>query len=516
MMVPFPFVIILMVQLSGKGKPMITYKIDQNILVSVDLIGVREFTELGVLTTKLLLTLSNVKIMAQPYDSAIVIILVLVASAGRLTEANSIEEGMKELDKLSRVLQEPILDDTKIREMVRVDKIPIDEALKDLLAVIKFMTVEHQLTLQSLRIVSVALEKLAKRMHFAAHPDGAHTSTKVEEEADTSVEHHELIRRAILRRIRRNAAIFEKSSQGIWSTKTRLSTSDSTERGAGADYESLEEYIQLRRCQEKQDVSFEVVEAKIVCDEKTKKFVMYTLAIKRPDSVGRGVETDAGEVERRYSDFLALQEALRREQPELIASIAFPRKALMGNFTSEVIEARCHGFEDFVTEIYLHKQLRLSPVFAEFLFSRDGRHGHQLMTQGAFREASPVLLNCHRVTEKLYGLKDPVAFIVLCLVVACLNACDDVAHALKYAELAVSAVSNHEHRSDIAIPLLILSLRLFSTAGRSRTPVEKALRRFEELGQPTVNLPTLLAVVLRIDISTVFPSPPNGGLNHTP
>ncbi|XP_022692268.1 uncharacterized protein LOC111262345 isoform X2 [Varroa jacobsoni] len=213
MMVPFPFVIILMVQLSGKGKPMITYKIDQNILVSVDLIGVREFTELGVLTTKLLLTLSNVKIMAQPYDSAIVIILVLVASAGRLTEANSIEEGMKELDKLSRVLQEPILDDTKIREMVRVDKIPIDEALKDLLAVIKFMTVEHQLTLQSLRIVSVALEKLAKRMHFAAHPDGAHTSTKVEEEADTSVEHHELIRRAILRRIRRNAAIFEKSSQ---------------------------------------------------------------------------------------------------------------------------------------------------------------------------------------------------------------------------------------------------------------------------------------------------------------
>ncbi|XP_022692269.1 sorting nexin-20-like isoform X3 [Varroa jacobsoni] len=302
----------------------------------------------------------------------------------------------------------------------------------------------------------------------------------------------------------------------IWSTKTRLSTSDSTERGAGADYESLEEYIQLRRCQEKQDVSFEVVEAKIVCDEKTKKFVMYTLAIKRPDSVGRGVETDAGEVERRYSDFLALQEALRREQPELIASIAFPRKALMGNFTSEVIEARCHGFEDFVTEIYLHKQLRLSPVFAEFLFSRDGRHGHQLMTQGAFREASPVLLNCHRVTEKLYGLKDPVAFIVLCLVVACLNACDDVAHALKYAELAVSAVSNHEHRSDIAIPLLILSLRLFSTAGRSRTPVEKALRRFEELGQPTVNLPTLLAVVLRIDISTVFPSPPNGGLNHTP
>lgn len=64
---------------------MITYKIDQNILVLVDLIGVREFIELGVLTTKLLLTLSNVKIMAQPYDSAIVIILVLVASAGRLT-----------------------------------------------------------------------------------------------------------------------------------------------------------------------------------------------------------------------------------------------------------------------------------------------------------------------------------------------------------------------------------------------------------------------------------------------
>lgn len=64
----------------------------------------------------------------------------------------------------------------------------------------------------------------------------------------------------------------------------------------------------------------------------------------RPDSVGRGVEADAGEVDRRYSDYLALLEALKREYPDLVAGIPFPRKALMGNFTSEVIEARCHGF----------------------------------------------------------------------------------------------------------------------------------------------------------------------------
>lgn len=71
------------------------------------------------------------------------------------------ENGMRELDKLSRILQEPMLDDAQIRAMIRIDKIPVDEALKDLSAVVKLMTVEHQLTLQSLRIVSIALEKVS-------------------------------------------------------------------------------------------------------------------------------------------------------------------------------------------------------------------------------------------------------------------------------------------------------------------------------------------------------------------
>ena len=148
----------------------------------------------------------------------------------------------------------------------------------------------------------------------------------------------------------------------------------------------------LRRCEDEQNILFEVVEARIVCDEKTKKFVLYTLAVKRlanessagifvrefsyrrgivenefqgvrdtltfcfvyggsseilvhcrPEHLGRN-SSEIGEIERRYSDFLTLYSTLRHDFPQLLANIPFPKKALMGNFTTEVIEARCHGF----------------------------------------------------------------------------------------------------------------------------------------------------------------------------
>ena len=56
-----------------------------------------------------------------------------------------------------------MLDDKQIGSMIRVDKIPVDEALKDLAAVVKLMVVEHQLTLQSLRVISIALEKVSEQ-----------------------------------------------------------------------------------------------------------------------------------------------------------------------------------------------------------------------------------------------------------------------------------------------------------------------------------------------------------------
>lgn len=98
---------------------------------------------------------------------------------------------------------------------------------------------------------------------------------------------------------------------------------------------------------------------------------------------------------------------------------------------------------NFLSDAYVNKEVRFSAFFSEFLFSKDARHGHELMTQGQFQDASCILLNCYRIAEKLYSLEDPVAFVTVCLVIASLNACDDVKQAQKYAETALTAVSIH-------------------------------------------------------------------------
>ncbi|XP_018494550.1 sorting nexin-20 [Galendromus occidentalis] len=308
---------------------------------------------------------------------------------------------------------------------------------------------------------------------------------------------------------RRSLSSPVSEESGIWSSKTRLSTSESNEPRALSPFDGL-----LRRCESEQNVLFEVVEARIVCDEKTKRYVLYTLAVKRPEHLGRN-NSEVGEIERRYSDFLALYSTLRHEFPQLIASIPFPRKALMGNFTTEVIEARCHGFANFLSDAYVNREVRFSAVFSAFLFSKDARHGHELMTQGQFQDASCILLNAYRIAEKLYSLEDPVAFITVCLVIACLNACDNVKQAQKYAETAV-AVRYHRDRADIAVPLLILSQRLYALEGKERSAIDKELRIFEDERIPIVNLPTLLAIVLRIDIGVYYPFPSPTANNSTP
>ncbi|OQR79476.1 hypothetical protein BIW11_05710 [Tropilaelaps mercedesae] len=155
-------------------------------------------------------------------------------------EANRVDDGLRELDKLSRVLQEPMLDDAHIRSMVHVDKVPMDEALKDLSAVIKLMTVEHQLTLQSLRIVSIALEKLAKRVHQTSHPEGTYTQTSAAEDTEVDVpeNHHELGRRSILDRFRRSAVDIEDRPQ-VDDPLTLLELSPSTHEAPASSHAML-------------------------------------------------------------------------------------------------------------------------------------------------------------------------------------------------------------------------------------------------------------------------------------
>ncbi|KAH7978360.1 hypothetical protein HPB49_005353 [Dermacentor silvarum] len=190
-----------------------------------------------------------------------------------------------------------------------------------------------------------------------------------------------------------------------------------------------------------------------------------------------GLERLPGVLERRYSDFSALFAGLRRRHPSCVAlrDFPFPRKALLGNFTTEVITERSLAFRHLLSRVHASPELRRSPEFAEFTW-RDG---------------------------------DPDTFTTLAVLTACLNAVDNVAEAQKYAELALSkrlpgiSASNP---SDLEVPLLVLAIRLWWAVGKEKRELEERLRQVKDTGVNVDALPTLLELVLKKDSATLYSS----------
>jgi len=118
---------------------------------------------------------------------------------------NEVDHGLEELGRVAHVLQDPSITDEQLSALINVDRIPVQSALEDLSAVLKLMTIEQQLTMQSLRIMSIALHKLSVKvaqtqgLHEVAHHP--HSSDETHE---YSPEEHEVHKRSLLYRLRRS------------------------------------------------------------------------------------------------------------------------------------------------------------------------------------------------------------------------------------------------------------------------------------------------------------------------
>ncbi|XP_076331918.1 sorting nexin 21 [Tachypleus tridentatus] len=242
-----------------------------------------------------------------------------------------------------------------------------------------------------------------------------------------------------------------------------------------------------------QRVTFEIVSAKTVLQGR-RKHVSYTIIIKRIP----GLERQPGVLERRYSDFLLLFQALRTRYPALLTEFPFPKKALVGNFTAEVIAERSVAFHHLLTYAFSVKELRQTPELADFLYNRELREAHKLMKTGHFEDASVILENIFFVQEKLLGESSWPVFSTLCFLVACLNAVDNITEAQKYAEIAICHMELYKN-SEMSVPLLILSVRLWWAVGKDKRDLEEKLQEIKQGGLSIDKLPTLLEFVLKQD-----------------
>ncbi|KAH7982707.1 hypothetical protein HPB52_006773 [Rhipicephalus sanguineus] len=236
------------------------------------------------------------------------------------------------------------------------------------------------------------------------------------------------------------------------------------------------------------------------------RVMCYTVLVKKSP----GLERLPGVLERRYSDFSALFAGLRRRHPSCVAlrDFPFPRKALLGNFTSEVITERSLAFRHLLSRVHASPELRRSPEFAEFTWRREVCRAHRLMTAGH----CGMYAECSETGEfhaGLLGDGDPDTFTTLAVLTACLNAVDNVAEAQKYAELALSKRlpgSSASNPSDLEVPLLVLAIRLWWAVGKEKRELEERLRQVKDTGINVDALPTLLELVLKKDSATLYSS----------
>ncbi|XP_039433081.1 sorting nexin-21 isoform X2 [Culex pipiens pallens] len=226
-----------------------------------------------------------------------------------------------------------------------------------------------------------------------------------------------------------------------------------------------------------------------------KKYVIYDVNVRLD---GPEPDPHPTSIERRYTHFLRLYDGLRKQCPQLLQGVAFPKKVLMGNFSAELIGERSAAFESFLDYIVTVPSLRESEHFLEFLQGDELRRACQLLDERRNEFAVPLLESTFRILNKIFLDKSKCVLLLLCrLVAACTTSPIPHPESEKWAELALR---RYEHVCDtdllvLYIPLLQTCLHLWWQRGRDRSLLEE---RLDEMGKKGIKVkggPTLAQAI---------------------
>lgn len=243
--------------------------------------------------------------------------------------------------------------------------------------------------------------------------------------------------------------------------------------------------------------SFEIQFARILPNEgeqanSSKKYVVYDLTCRQDTKTTADVNPTT--VERRYTDFLKLFEAYKKDNPQLIANVAFPKKRIIGNFTSELISERAVAFENFLDYVISISALRDSEPFLGFLQDDELARACRLLDERRNELAVPILENIFQLVNKVYLDKSKPVLLLLCrLVAACTTSPIPHPSSEKWAELALR---RFDHVSDVEllvlyIPLLNTCSYLFWQKGRDAKMIHD---RLEEMGRKGIKIKDTLTL----------------------
>ncbi|GJQ83539.1 hypothetical protein Trydic_g10891 [Trypoxylus dichotomus] len=217
---------------------------------------------------------------------------------------------------------------------------------------------------------------------------------------------------------------------------------------------------------------FEIISA-YICEKEgpDKKYVTYKLVVRHAS--GRQDVTPAT-IDRRYTDFYNLYMSLKRDFPDLMSSVVFPKKVIMGNFDNNLISARSTGFESFLKFISHEPRLHGARALLNFLQDEEITKVKQLISSNEYSYAIPLLLGCSMLIP-------------------------GSPHADKWADLALhrfEGVSDSD-LLELYLPLLHACIKVWWQIGRDKEQLEK---RFLDLRRQGLKSDDSLSLLEAIDI----------------
>lgn len=144
-----------------------------------------------------------------------------------------------------------------------------------------------------------------------------------------------------------------------------------------------------------------------------KKYIIYDVSICQDTRISaensiKSNDEPAIIIERRYTDFRTLYDGLRKDHAPLLAGVQFPKKVLMGNFSSDLIADRSGMFEMFLDHIVASSVLRESMEFLNFLQAKELSKACQLLDERRNEQAVPILENCFRLLNKVSWIANKI------------------------------------------------------------------------------------------------------------
>ncbi|XP_066204907.1 sorting nexin-20 isoform X2 [Saccopteryx leptura] len=232
----------------------------------------------------------------------------------------------------------------------------------------------------------------------------------------------------------------------------------------------LQEYWRTEKgCRKPVKLLFEIASARIE-ERRVAKFVMYQIVVIQTGSF----DSNKAILERRYSDFQALQKSLLKTFREEIEDVAFPKKHLVGNFTPAMISERKLAFKEYLSQLYAIRCVRRSREFLDFLTRPELKEAFGCLRAGQYTKALDILVHMMPLQEKLTRHCPLTLVPVLCAVLVCHRELERPLEAFAAGERALERLQAREGHRYYA-PLLDAMIRLAYALGKDFVSLQERL-----------------------------------------